>query len=252
MNRGTRVTSDGHHESAAEKLGLVRDAIAAATKDAGRAPGSTKLIAVSKTFEAAAFAPLSPPATASLAKTGCRKPRPNGRQLRAEYPGSRTASHRPPAIQQGKGGGASVRRHPYASTGRRSPRRSRPKWQDRAASCSFSCRSIPARSRRRPACCRGRQQAFVDLCREELKLDIAGLMCIPPLDEEPAVHFAFLAKLARRDRPQSLSMGMSSRFRDGGCLRRHARARRQRDFRKPIRLFLRRTHSPLAFARLMF
>ena len=35
------------------------------------------------------------------------------------------------------------------------------------------------------------------LCREELKLEIAGLMCIPPHDEEPAVHFAFLAKLAR-------------------------------------------------------
>ena len=34
------------------------------------------------------------------------------------------------------------------------------------------------------------------LCREELKLEIAGLMCIPPHDEEPAVHFAFLAKLA--------------------------------------------------------
>src|SRR5262245_29748491 len=35
------------------------------------------------------------------------------------------------------------------------------------------------------------------LCREELKLEIAGLMCIPPLEEEPGVHFAFLAKLAR-------------------------------------------------------
>ena len=58
MNRGTCVTSDGYHESAAEKLGLVRDAIAAATKDAGRAPGSTKLIAVSKTFEAAAVRPV--------------------------------------------------------------------------------------------------------------------------------------------------------------------------------------------------
>src|SRR5438067_2663316 len=35
------------------------------------------------------------------------------------------------------------------------------------------------------------------LCREELELDIAGLMCIPPLDEEPAIHFAFLAKLGQ-------------------------------------------------------
>ena len=50
------------------------------------------------------------------------------------------------------------------------------------------------------------------LCREELGLDIAGLMCIPPLDEEPAVHFAFLAKLARELDVRGLSMGMSADF----------------------------------------
>ena len=50
------------------------------------------------------------------------------------------------------------------------------------------------------------------LCREELKLDIAGLMCIPPHDEEAAVHFAFLAKLARELGLTHLSMGMSADF----------------------------------------
>jgi hypothetical protein len=38
--------------------------------------------------------------------------------------------------------------------------------------------------------------ALAALCRDELALEIAGLMCIPPLEEEPAVHFAFLEKLA--------------------------------------------------------
>ena len=50
------------------------------------------------------------------------------------------------------------------------------------------------------------------VCREELKLDIAGLMCIPPLDEEPGVHFAFLAKLAGELGLRHLSMGMSADF----------------------------------------
>jgi pyridoxal phosphate enzyme (YggS family) len=50
------------------------------------------------------------------------------------------------------------------------------------------------------------------LCREELKLEIAGLMCIPPHDEEPAVHFAFLAKLAHELGLNGLSMGMSADF----------------------------------------
>jgi pyridoxal phosphate enzyme (YggS family) len=40
-------------------------------------------------------------------------------------------------------------------------------------------------------------KAFVAHCRDELRLPIAGLMCIPPVDDEPALHFAFLAKLAR-------------------------------------------------------
>jgi pyridoxal phosphate enzyme (YggS family) len=50
------------------------------------------------------------------------------------------------------------------------------------------------------------------LCREELRLDIAGLMCIPPQDEEAAVHFAFLAKLGRELGLAHLSMGMSADF----------------------------------------
>lgn len=54
--------------------------------------------------------------------------------------------------------------------------------------------------------------AFVALCRDELHLDVKGLMCIPPVDEEPALHFALLAKLAQRNGLQGLSMGMSGDF----------------------------------------
>lgn len=54
--------------------------------------------------------------------------------------------------------------------------------------------------------------AFVALCRDELNLPIVGLMCIPPADEEPALHFALLAKLARRNGLDQLSMGMSGDF----------------------------------------
>lgn len=53
---------------------------------------------------------------------------------------------------------------------------------------------------------------FVRTCREDLKLAISGLMCIPPVEEEPAVHFAFLAKLAKDLDVPRLSMGMSSDF----------------------------------------
>ncbi len=54
--------------------------------------------------------------------------------------------------------------------------------------------------------------AFLALCREECGLEIGGLMCIPPMDEPPALHFAFLAKLAQENGLQDLSMGMSADF----------------------------------------
>jgi len=54
--------------------------------------------------------------------------------------------------------------------------------------------------------------AFIQLCRDELGLDVRGLMCIPPADEEPALHFALLAKIAARNGLAALSMGMSGDF----------------------------------------
>ena len=53
--------------------------------------------------------------------------------------------------------------------------------------------------------------AFVASCRA-LSLPVRGLMCIPPVDEEPALHFALLAKIARRNGLDGLSMGMSADF----------------------------------------
>lgn len=54
--------------------------------------------------------------------------------------------------------------------------------------------------------------ALVALCRDELGLGIEGLMCIPPVDEEPALHFALLAKIAARNGLAGLSMGMSGDY----------------------------------------
>lgn len=53
--------------------------------------------------------------------------------------------------------------------------------------------------------------AFVAECRS-LDLPVRGLMCIPPVDEEPALHFALLAKIAERNGLEGLSMGMSGDF----------------------------------------
>jgi pyridoxal phosphate enzyme (YggS family) len=53
---------------------------------------------------------------------------------------------------------------------------------------------------------------FIRDCRDRLGLPIVGLMCIPPEHEEPALYFALLREIARRNRLGHLSMGMSADF----------------------------------------
>jgi PLP dependent protein len=54
--------------------------------------------------------------------------------------------------------------------------------------------------------------AFIASCRDKYGLQISGLMCIPPLNDAPAPHFALTAKIAARNGLKNLSMGMSADF----------------------------------------
>jgi PLP dependent protein len=53
---------------------------------------------------------------------------------------------------------------------------------------------------------------FIRNCRDQLQLSIEGLMCVPPEHEEPALHFALLREIARRNGLLKLSRGMSADF----------------------------------------
>jgi pyridoxal phosphate enzyme (YggS family) len=53
---------------------------------------------------------------------------------------------------------------------------------------------------------------FIRDCRDRLQLPVVGLMCVPPEHEEPALHFALLREIARRNGLAQLSMGMSADF----------------------------------------
>ena len=57
-----------------------------------------------------------------------------------------------------------------------------------------------------------RQVAALIVHARKLELSLEGLMCIPPVDDDAAPHFAFLAKLARDHGLSQLSMGMSGDF----------------------------------------
>ncbi len=55
---------------------------------------------------------------------------------------------------------------------------------------------------------------FINYCINELNLPIVGLMCIPPMNDEPSMHFNLLKKIANRNSLPELSMGMSSDYED--------------------------------------
>jgi hypothetical protein len=54
--------------------------------------------------------------------------------------------------------------------------------------------------------------AFIERCRKSHGLEISGLMCIPPLDDQASPHFALLNQIAKRNGIKTLSMGMSADF----------------------------------------
>ena len=56
--------------------------------------------------------------------------------------------------------------------------------------------------------------SFIKYCKNDLKLPIIGLMCIPPINEEPSMHFSLLKKIASRNKLSELSMGMSADYED--------------------------------------
>ncbi len=61
-------------------------------------------------------------------------------------------------------------------------------------------------------CAPAEADALIALCRDECGLPLRGLMCVPPVDEEPSLHFALLATIARRNGLAELSMGMTADF----------------------------------------
>ena len=58
----------------------------------------------------------------------------------------------------------------------------------------------------------GEADAFIGRCRDDYGLAVAGLMCIPPIDDQASPHFALLARIAERNGLRALSMGMSADY----------------------------------------
>lgn len=192
-------------------LAAVRADVARACRDAGRDPAGVTLVAVAKTFGAEAIEPLIAAGQRVFGENRVQEAKAKWPPLMARHPDIEL--HLVGALQSNKVRDAVALFDAIHSV-------------DRISLVEVLTREI-GRQRRRPllfvelntgaepqkAGVRPEDaDAFIAACRDRYALDIAGLMCVPPVDEAPAPHFALTATIARRNGLKLLSMGMSADF----------------------------------------
>jgi pyridoxal phosphate enzyme (YggS family) len=192
-------------------LADVEHEIARACKEARRERASVTLIAVSKTFAAAAIAPVIEAGQRVFGENRVQEAKAKWPGLMSDYPG--IALHLIGPLQSNKAKEAVALFDAIHSV-------------DRPSICEALAKEIDSQKRRpqlfvqlntgeepqKAGVAPADADAFIAACRDKYGLQISGLMCIPPVDDAPAPHFALTAKIAARNGLKNLSMGMSADF----------------------------------------
>lgn len=185
--------------------------IARACEHARRDRSSVTLIAVSKTFDADAIAPVIAAGQRVFGENRVQEAKAKWPGLMSAYPD--IALHLIGPLQSNKAREAVALFDAIHSV-------------DRPSICEALAKEIDSQKRRpqlfvqlntgeepqKAGVAPAEADAFIVGCREKYGLPISGLMCIPPVDDAPAPHFALTAKIAERNRLKGLSMGMSADF----------------------------------------
>jgi pyridoxal phosphate enzyme (YggS family) len=203
--------TDSAPPSPATALADVKTRIAAAAREAGRDPATVNLIAVSKTFAAPDILPVLDAGHRIFGENRVQEAKAKWPDLRARYPDIEL--HLIGPLQSNKTKEA-VQLFDAIHTIDR-PKIAKAIAEEQAKQGKRLKLFIEVNTGEEPqkAGIMPREtEAFARQCQGEFGLEIAGLMCIPPTNEEPAVHFAFLAKLAHEAGLKELSVGMSGDF----------------------------------------
>lgn len=198
------------HDDASDRLDAVRQRIARAATTADRTPESVTLIAVSKLHDADAIRPLLAAGQRAFGENRVQEAAGKWPALREAH--SDVALHLVGQLQSNKADDAVALFDAIHSVDRPSLVAALARAMDKAG--------------RRPACfvqvnignepqkggCPIEALDALLVDARAVDLPVAGLMCVPPLDVEPAPYFALLAKLARDHGLAGLSMGMSNDF----------------------------------------
>jgi PLP dependent protein len=192
-------------------LAAVEQEIARACRANGRDRASVTLIAVSKTFEADAITPVIASGQRAFGENRVQEAKAKWPALISAHPG--LVLHLIGPLQSNKAKEAVALFDAIHSV-------------DRPSICEALAKEIKSQGRRpqlfvqintgeepqKAGIAPQEAGAFIAACRDKYGLEISGLMCIPPVDQAPAPHFALTAKIAARNGLKNLSMGMSADF----------------------------------------
>lgn len=208
MTEASTAPVTGHSPNA---LAVVEAEIARACKDARRERSAVTLIAVSKTFSADAIIPVIGAGQRVFGENRVQEAKGKWPELTAAYPD--IALHLIGPLQSNKAKEAVALFDAIHSV-------------DRPSICQALAKEIESQNKhpqlfvqintgeepQKAGIAPGEADTFLASCRDTYGLTISGLMCIPPVDEPPAAHFALTAKIAARNGLQNLSMGMSADY----------------------------------------
>ncbi|MBR0797468.1 YggS family pyridoxal phosphate-dependent enzyme [Bradyrhizobium jicamae] len=192
-------------------LAAVQEEIARACREARRDRASVTLIAVSKTFDAGAISPIIDAGQLVFGENRVQEAKSKWPALLQSHSG--IALHLIGPLQSNKAKEAVALFDAIHSV-------------DRPSICEALAREIKSRGKQpelfvqintgeepqKAGVAPQDADEFIAACREKYGLQISGLMCIPPVEQAPAPHFALCAKIAARNGLKNLSMGMSADF----------------------------------------
>jgi len=192
-------------------LEIVKEKMGQACKEAGRSPDDVALIAVSKMFAAEKILPVLQAGQKRFGENRVQEAHGKWPALREQYDGIEL--HLIGPLQSNKTKEAVELFDVIHTVDREKIARALKKEMDKQGRGVELLIQVNTGEEPQKAGIAPLQLAdFVAFCRNELHLTISGLMCIPPVDEEPALHFALLKKYGDELGLAKLSMGMSADF----------------------------------------
>lgn len=198
-------------DSPAARLKAVTVQIEAAAEEAGRSPRDVALVAVSKTHDADTIRPVIAAGQRIFGENRVQEAGGKWPDLKAEYPDIEL--HLIGPLQSNKAREAvelfdwieTVDREKIARVLSEECRKQNRKLK-------FLVQVNTGGEEQKAGVAPEDAAAFINTCRDTYNLDIQGVMCIPPIDEEAALHFALLKKIADEAGLAVVSMGMSADF----------------------------------------